>query len=1109
MNKKMLFILFLFSFLIVFRNSSANVINLTGEDNVFTEDKNLGNNSNGGGLQVLNQWNDNVAAKIDNSIINIENSLYGLSVSNSNLLIEGVGDSLLNIKNTRTNSREHVMGIVANEGNITLKNLDIVATDNKILGNIHPDGFVNAIGNFNKSDIVIEGKADGSNFLNMGSNHANQIISGVSNMGDHNDHSIPANVFIKNMDIYFSDNEGQSTIYGFDNLATSIKIVGSNEKNNKIEMKNNKSVDYEFVGLVNRSQHINSIFSVKNMDIEIAGAVSESTIGAFGIMSESKFVMEGKADGGNNYKVVNLKANNGNVKGIQNKANMDIYNYNYNFSNNDAKATVSAIHNLDVFNYVGNGNNKIEIRDNTSNGGMFAGVLNVNSFSIKDIDIDIKGNKGNLALGLQNDGSMKIEGLANGSNKISITENLSTGDDFYAMIQEGGNLEISNMDIDVSRNKSDTKNAIGIMGYDNIDIKSSTSKTNKLIASGNEGVSGYGILSLEKITIKDMDIEASNNKTTANGLGIGFYGYKAVDVIGSSSRNNMVLGGNSTAGIYTNDSVSVFNIKNMNINVFDNNFALLQKDANLNIENSFLNMDDSKVFVVNDLGANISLNNVVMNKGSGNLLDMTGAGNVIISADSSNITGAIRTTAGSSGLTLGNNSRWGIIGNSNLNSLTANSSVIDLRSSNGGFNSLEVSGNYVANDVTMIMNTQLGGDSSLSDLLSLNGGSASGSTMLDIRGVSGAGVVDEGIKVVDAKNGATIGSGVFLLKGGVVDSGAQEYELMQGNKSGSDTQSMFLRGNGQITDGAKTIAQEPSMVITLARTGSNSLMKRMGELRNADIHDVNGAWARSYAKNMRISDHLTSKITLYGVEGGYDHKFNLTSSEKLYIGGMVGYMYTDKIRTSQNNGRKGDGDGSTPSIGAYATWMTNNGWFVDSVFRQYWEDIKMTSYSSSGLPVKYSLDRNITALSFETGRQMQFMIDSSSKFLLEPKVEMAYIYSKGKSFRDNNNLRLSYGETQGFSTKFAMMFGYNKILNNGIILEPYLQAGIMQEWAGKTNINYDGMKYKSDMSGFSHELGGGMAVKTSNHTSVYSEFMYEKGNINEAFSGNVGFRMTW
>ncbi|MFC3327067.1 autotransporter family protein [Mesorhizobium cantuariense] len=124
-----------------------------------------------------------------------------------------------------------------------------------------------------------------------------------------------------------------------------------------------------------------------------------------------------------------------------------------------------------------------------------------------------------------------------------------------------------------------------------------------------------------------------------------------------------------------------------------------------------------------------------------------------------------------------------------------NAGRIDLTNgSTGATDSLTISGNYTGLGGLLLIQTELGDDSSASDKLVLSGGTASGSTGISVINLGGAGAAttQDGIMVVQAVNGATSGASTFALDAPVA-AGAFEYYLFKGGVSAGSEENWYLR----------------------------------------------------------------------------------------------------------------------------------------------------------------------------------------------------------------------------------------------------------------------------------------------------------------------------
>nr|WP_181880879.1 autotransporter-associated beta strand repeat-containing protein [Crenobacter cavernae] len=204
-------------------------------------------------------------------------------------------------------------------------------------------------------------------------------------------------------------------------------------------------------------------------------------------------------------------------------------------------------------------------------------------------------------------------------------------------------------------------------------------------------------------------------------------------------------------------------------------------------------------------------------------------------------------------------------------------------------NSLVVAGNYAGQGGTVALNTLLGADDSPSDRLVISGGQASGTSLIRVTNVGGEGAVTKGngIKVVDAVNGATTASGAFKLAGPVV-AGPYEYTLYRGSRDASAADSWFLRTSADDPSGPAVTPQTerpnyrqevslytaiPSLALLYGRTLLDTLHERVGDeaqLRRRSARDGDTvAWGRIIGQRGEVEG---SARGIYENGPGFDYR---------------------------------------------------------------------------------------------------------------------------------------------------------------------------------------------------------------------------------------------
>ena len=185
-----------------------------------------------------------------------------------------------------------------------------------------------------------------------------------------------------------------------------------------------------------------------------------------------------------------------------------------------------------------------------------------------------------------------------------------------------------------------------------------------------------------------------------------------------------------------------------------------------------------------------------LDAGTNALLDATNGSVIAINADASTLSGAILADATSTvNLSLANGSAWTVTANSNLGALVnTGSSILFAPPDAGGYKTLTVTSYSGANGALITMNAALGGSSSAADRLVINGGAATGTTLVTLQNVGGTGAQTTGlgIPLIVAQNGATTTANAFQLSSPVVVNG-YNYQLVR-----EPNQSFYLQSAPEV-----------------------------------------------------------------------------------------------------------------------------------------------------------------------------------------------------------------------------------------------------------------------------------------------------------------------
>ena len=341
-----------------------------------------------------------------------------------------------------------------------------------------------------------------------------------------------------------------------------------------------------------------------------------------------------------------------------------------------------------------------------------------------------------------------------------------------------------------------------------------------LLATAGGAISTQGSTSIAVSGAQSIGVEALSGAVSASGaLNVTTSQATSTAFALRGTSPSIIASGGGTVSA-AGDAIAFMNATNA-VATFDNfKFASLAGD----------------LILADPSTATVNFNNTVANAGAGNLLNATLGSAVAFNANASTLTGAIATDATSiTNVSLTNGTNWTMSASSTATSLNlANSAIVF--SPSGGFKTLTV-GSYVGTGANVALNTALGGPNAGStDQLVINGGSATGSTLLTIKnasGAAGAATTGAGIPVVVATHGGTTSPNAFYLANGApILAGGYEYTLGR-----SSDQDWYL-----VSSPAVTAGQLQNSVTSLAQARLNQLItsRVLGSLLLGATEQVSG-----------------------------------------------------------------------------------------------------------------------------------------------------------------------------------------------------------------------------------------------------------------------------
>ncbi|WP_158262111.1 autotransporter outer membrane beta-barrel domain-containing protein [Pseudomonas sp. BBP2017] len=477
-------------------------------------------------------------------------------------------------------------------------------------------------------------------------------------------------------------------------------------------------------------------------------------------------------------------------------------------------------------------------------------------------------------------------------------------------------------------------------------------------------------------------------------------------------------------------------------------------------------------------------------------------------------------------------SSWQMNSSSSLTHLELDNSLVSF--SADGYHVLTLSGD-LSGAGSFLMHTDLMGRQG--DLLLVEG-TVAGSHTLIIED-SGHEAAGESLQVV----GSGGGDGAFSLYGSHIDAGAYRYTL---EKEGTDWL-LVSAEKGEPTDpeapeqpdpgapgepdpegpeepspepeepgkpGGESGGKQPDIIskgsnvaLGMQSAAANlyyaelgTLVQRLGELRLG--HDQGGVWMRAIGKDLRMGKHYGRAYQQKheGVEVGVDKAIPVEAG-RLFLGGMFG---AGESRLHFGESSRGQLD--SQSIGLYATYLRDDGWYVDNVVKFNHMDGKVKTPTNLGTPVKGDYSANAFGVSVEVGKQYNF----KDGWFVEPQAQLSATRLEGPTYRSSNDLKVRGADTDSLLGRLGVRAGRDIALDSGMRLQGYVTASYIDEFAGDTHVKVNGHKLNNALPGARGELGLGSSLQLSEKQKVSLQVDYANGeHMEQPWAVSLGYRYLW
>lgn len=453
-------------------------------------------------------------------------------------------------------------------------------------------------------------------------------------------------------------------------------------------------------------------------------------------------------------------------------------------------------------------------------------------------------------------------------------------------------------------------------------------------------------------------------------------------------------------------------------------------------------------------------------------------------------------------LTMAKNSLWTLTGNSQLNSLQNEQSVIDMTGDNKAFSTLTVE-TLTGNGGTIIMDID-GSQVDASDKIYVTD-DFSGSQTLSLKEING---LDSDPGIGQAAENTVLasvnGSGTFTADDQEGTLYWQRYELGQKDSAASGyTTDWYLKGITNLnlpTTSVEAIAASGALAYHTWRD-HDQLLQRLGDLRQHGA-DEQGVWVRVKGGKLSRSDQFEfeNKYTQY--ELGYDQKLKSTPAYTRYAGISFSYLDGDSSYSS------GSGENKVKALNIYGTQIGAKGHYLDLVVKYSQLDNDFKVFDTSGNKITGDYDQNGLSISAEYGRKNNL----KNNWYIEPQAQLTFGRLRGTDYyTTSNGIRVDQDGIDSFVGRIG--FNIGKDINEKTNI--YLKANLMHEFGGGYNasmVDAGGTKARldRDFDDTWFEYGLGAAVQTGKNNYFYVDVERSAGSdYKKDWQWNVGARWSF
>ncbi len=279
---------------------------------------------------------------------------------------------------------------------------------------------------------------------------------------------------------------------------------------------------------------------------------------------------------------------------------------------------------------------------------------------------------------------------------------------------------------------------------------------------------------------------------------------------------------------------------------------------------------------------------------------------------------------------------------------------------------------------------------------------------------------------------------------------------------------------------------------------TQTLLQRMGDVRQGQR--AGNVWLRGTGG--RFDGFASGKLSQFslnysGYQFGVDKR--LADEVPVYLGFFMGASH------GSSGYQGGSGTMQSTHFGLYTTWISDAGFYLDSVtkinrLRNQFSVLDTQGNRVSGKGVSSGI-----SASLEAGKR--FSLSGREGLFLEPQLQFTLAHQNNAAVHASNGLDIKLSDYRSLQARASVLAGY-AINQPGYRLNAYLKTGAMREYAGHAAYALNGSREKLSFQGTGWNNGVGVSTQLRDHT-LFMEADITDGSRFDQRQLNAGYRFSF